>query len=248
MTEIKSIQTVAVTAATAKKKTAAPGASTAAKPPATPAVNTPTEKLQTTARQGSAQTTQSLFNDTAPVTKAKAPAKPKTPTATETLLAMAQKYGVTIPAGESMTQHQPAIVKAMVTAIAAKHDVPANVALGVSGHESGGWKMWQNVDKGLVVKGANLSSTDWGVMQINDGAHPKAFPRAKKDIEYNIEYGIKFLAEQHKRFSGSLNLGFGDWDKTLAAYNLGHSPSKSELPQAKQYIKGIKRYAGEEMA
>lgn len=247
MTEIKSINAVTATAATAKKTVPGAVAATATKPTSTPAVSTPTEKLQTTARQGSAQTTQALFSDTAPVTKAKA-TKPKAPTATETLSAMAEKYGVTIPAGESVAQHQPAIVKAMVIAIAAKHDVPANVALGVSGHESGGWKMWKNVDKGLLVKGVNLSSVDWGVMQINDDAHPKAFPKAKKDIEYNIEYGIKFLAEQHKRFSGSLNLGFGDWDKTLAAYNLGHSPSKIELPRAKQYIKGIKRYAGGEMA
>ena len=46
--------------------------------------------------------------------------------------------------------------------------------------------------EGKNVRNGVLSSTDWGAMQINDKAHPKAFPRAKHDLEYNIDYGLNF--------------------------------------------------------
>lgn len=50
-------------------------------------------------------------------------------------------------------------------------------------------------------------------MQINDYWHPEAFPRAKTDVAFNIEYGAKYLASQYKRY--------GDWHDAVAAYNAG---------------------------
>jgi hypothetical protein len=137
---------------------------------------------------------------------------------------------------------QMRVVRARVMDLAKKHTIPRAVALGVSGQESGGWNMWDNRTLSDVVQNQNpamsglLKSSDWGVMQINDLAHPKAFPEARQNMDFNIDYGLKFLSELHKHYKGNLNRGFGDWDITLATYNLGHPPTANEIHIAYRYL------------
>lgn len=161
------------------------------------------------------------------------------------LKTLGQKYGVPY-GGESLDKYQKTVAEAIIAQKAVGYGVPLSVALGVAGNESGR-KMWSNLDKGTVTQGKNirdgvLLSTDWGVMQINDKAHAKAFPRAKYDMEYNIDYGLKFLARQRESIQGSLGLGFGDWDRTIASYNLGHNPQTTRSYQiANRYVSGVYR-------
>lgn len=138
-----------------------------------------------------------------------------------------------------------ALIQAAVRQHALVHHIPLTVALGISGHESGGWQMWQEKSQAPLAninyhQNGHVASTDWGVMQINDRAHPEAFPRARQDIAYNIAFGMALLAETHKVYRGSLNLGFGAWDTTIAAYHLGHAPAAAEMPQVQRYIKQMK--------
>jgi len=169
------------------------------------------------------------------------------------LHALAEKYHVTWPDGVSAQKEQPIIVRAIVRAEADRQGVPENVALGVSGLESG-WKMWWGVKTGHVVKLFNESdqSTDWGVMQINNRAHPDAFPCANKDLEFNIRYGVAYLAEVHDEFGdGDLHKGFGAWDRTMAVYNQGTLPTGEKrkkiaaqyLDTARAYVKKAMKYA-----
>lgn len=154
---------------------------------------------------------------------------------------------------------QRELIQAVVRNQARLNQVPETVALGISGHESGGWKMWtgrpqqgsQTAQSSQSTRetlfninydpSGRVASTDWGVMQINDQAHPEAFPRARHDVAYNIAYGTALLARTHQVYRGSLNLGFGDWDKTIAAYHLGHAPSAAEMPHIKNYVAKIRR-------
>lgn len=161
------------------------------------------------------------------------------------LQTLGKKYGVPYQ-GQSLTTYQKTVAEAIIAAKAQSYGIPLNVAMGMAGNESGR-KMWSNPDKGTVTQGKNirdgvLLSTDWGVMQINDKAHVKAFPRAKYDMEYNIDYGLKFLARQRNSIQGSLGLGFGDWDRTIASYNLGHNPQTTRSYEiATRYVSGVYR-------
>ncbi|MEK7434130.1 MAG: transglycosylase SLT domain-containing protein [Cyanobacteriota bacterium] len=141
----------------------------------------------------------------------------------EQLNDLGRKYGVSNTTG-NLNDYQSKVAKAIITQKAIEYGVPINIALAVSKHESG-MKMWNFSSNDKVIQGKNKTSTDWGVMQINDHAHAKAFPKVKDDMEANIDYGIKLLSKLHTRVSGSLALGFGNWDRTIASYNLGHNPS-----------------------
>ena len=140
---------------------------------------------------------------------------------------------------------QSLFIRATVRRQAQLHGVPVQVALGISGHESGGWTMWprgrerlsdQAIFNRNYGRSGAVSSTDWGVMQINDVAHPQAFPRARYDVEYNIAFGMDLLARTHAVYKGSLNMGYGAWDKTVAAYHLGHAPRAQEMEHTRRYI------------
>ncbi|PIQ28382.1 hypothetical protein COW36_03870 [bacterium (Candidatus Blackallbacteria) CG17_big_fil_post_rev_8_21_14_2_50_48_46] len=163
---------------------------------------------------------------------------------TQQLQYLGQKYGV-VQTG-SLSQFQTEVIKAVIRVKAREHGIPEKVALGIAGNESG-WKMWSNLEKGTVIQGKNirdgeLKSTDWGVMQINDKAHGSArvFPRAKYDLEFNIDYGLSFLARQRQKIKGDLGLGLGDWDRTVASYNLGHDPQTSKsLAIAQNYVSHV---------
>lgn len=150
---------------------------------------------------------------------------------------------------DSSRKRQSDLIRSTVRQQAQLYAVPESVALGISGHESGGWTMWPRVHKKLSKKAlfnrnyarsGEIVSTDWGVMQINDVAHPQAFPRARHDVEYNIAFGMELLAKTHAVYQGDLNMGFGVWDTTIAAYHLGHAPRLEEMAHARQYIQKIK--------
>lgn len=156
------------------------------------------------------------------------------------LVSLGQKYGVPQRSG-NLNSYQSDVIKAIIQVKARQYGIPEQVALGISGNESG-WKMWKNVSTGELIEGRNvrdgvLSSTDWGAMQINDKAHSRAFPRAKQDLEYNIDYALSFLARQRQSIRGDMGLGFGDWDRTVASYNLGHNPSsRRDYQIASNYV------------
>lgn len=157
------------------------------------------------------------------------------------IVALGQKYGVANRYGNNLDAYQSDVVKAIIRVKAREYGIPEQVAMGISGNESG-WKMWKNVSKAELVQGRNvrdgeLKSTDWGAMQLNDKAHAGAFPRAKQDLEFNIDYALKFLARQRKSIRGDMGMGFGDWDRTVASYNLGHNPSSNRDYQiASRYV------------
>ncbi len=162
---------------------------------------------------------------------------------------LSQKYHLLNPE-DPIQPVQERLTKAIVIQMARRYQVPVVLALGLSGHESGGWKMWQaqqpvkNINSNLDE---SIHSTDWGVMQINDQAHPEAFPLAKTDLEFNIEYGLNYLSQLHTVYQGDLNQGFGDWDQTLAAYHLGHAPKTAqEMHISRRYLKQIQSFLKQE--
>jgi hypothetical protein len=162
----------------------------------------------------------------------------------EQLNKLATKYN--IPFDSDIKSYQKRIVKALVMHRALEYGIPLNIALGISGNESS-WTMWKDVNKGTLeqcknVRDGILKSSDWGAMQINDKAHAKAFPQVKNDLESNVEYGLKFLAGRRNKVKGDMGLGFGDWDRTIASYNLGHNPSSSrDYEIAQKYVSRVKQ-------
>lgn len=163
------------------------------------------------------------------------------------LMALGQKYGVAY-SGQDINRYQTQVIQAVIRQKAQSYGIPEHIALAIAKNESG-IKMWKDIDRGTLVEGRNirdgvLKSTDWGVMQINDKAHPRAFPRAREDLEYNIDYGLQYLARQRSKIQGSLNLGFGDWDRTIASYNLGHNPStENAYAIAQRYVGHVHKQA-----
>ncbi len=157
---------------------------------------------------------------------------------------LAQKYN--IPFEGDVKTFQKRVIKAVVMHKAIQYNIPLNIALGISGNESN-WSMWKDISKGKLEQCKNvregiLKSSDWGAMQINDKAHAKAFPRVKYDLEYNIDYGLKFLSNRATKAKGDLGLGFGEWDRTIASYNLGHNPTSARDHEiAQKYVSRVKK-------
>lgn len=164
------------------------------------------------------------------------------------LVALGQKYGVPYTSGQDDKTFQKQVIQRVIRHKARAYGIPERIALAIAMNESG-QKMWSDLEKGTLVAGRNvrdgvLKSTDWGVMQINDKAHPRAFPRVKADLEYNIDYGLSYLARQRARIQGDLGLGFGDWDRTIASYNLGHNPSTARAYAiAERYVSHVQKRA-----
>lgn len=114
------------------------------------------------------------------------------------------------------TNPDKATMEKILNDFADRFGIPRPVLKAVAFHESS----WRQYKDGEPLGGHNSTSTDWGVMQINDRAHPSAFPQAKTDILYNIEYGCEYLSSQYKRY--------GNWKDAIAAYNYGHAAKNSD--------------------
>lgn len=116
--------------------------------------------------------------------------------------------GLNIPAAGKNPDR--ATIEALLDRAADKYGIPRAILKGIALRESN----WRQYDAGgNPVAGRNPTTTDWGIMQINDYWHPDAYPRAKTDIVYNILYGAKYLSGQYKRY--------GSWPDAVAAYNAG---------------------------
>lgn len=116
--------------------------------------------------------------------------------------------GLAIPAPGTNPSRE--VLDTLLSRAADKHGIPRPILKAVALRESN----WRQYDaNGNPVAGRNPSTTDWGIMQINDYWHPQAFPRAMTDVAFNIEYGATYLASQYKRY--------GDWKDAVAAYNAG---------------------------
>lgn len=97
----------------------------------------------------------------------------------------------------------------MLSEAADRHGIPREILMAIAYKESN----WRHYDRdGSVLRG-RWSPTDQGIMQISERAHPDAFPRARTDIRYNIEYGARYLKYQYDRY--------GNWEEAVAAYNRG---------------------------
>ena len=116
-------------------------------------------------------------------------------------------------------------INELLNRAADKYSISRSVFKAIALRESN-WRMYNS--NGTTVSGHNSTSTDWGIMQINDSAHPKAFPKAKSDIVYNIEYGAQYLSKQYRRY--------GNWYDAVAAYNAGSAIRKNNKYINQKYV------------
>ncbi len=105
-------------------------------------------------------------------------------------------------------------LKKLFEAASKKYGVPVQYIEGVSEMESG-WRQFNQ--SGHVLRGS-VTPDDQGIMQINERAHPAAFPMARDSTSFNINYGAALLEENYKRY--------GDWKEAIAAYNWGSAQYK----------------------
>lgn len=126
----------------------------------------------------------------------------------------------------------------LITRVATKHGIPAAVLKGMAKLESN-WRQFGADGQPFNNKGLNKDgSVDWGILQINEKWHPGAFPQAKTDIVFNLEYGAKYLASQYKRYR--------NWRDALAAYNAGSVKRDSSGGYINQkYVDTVVKHAKE---
>jgi predicted nucleic acid-binding Zn-ribbon protein len=86
-------------------------------------------------------------------------------------------------------------INARIEHVAARVGVPADLVKAVAWQESA----WTHVRRGDLVRQANrdpatgeVTSVDAGIMQINDRAHPRAYPQAAT-LDGNLYYGTRHL-------------------------------------------------------
>ncbi|MBM3274135.1 MAG: lytic transglycosylase domain-containing protein [Candidatus Sericytochromatia bacterium] len=97
----------------------------------------------------------------------------------------------------------------MLSEAAERNQIPPEILMAIAFKESN----WRHYNRdGSVLRG-QWTPSDVGIMQINEKAHPAAFPRARTDMRYNIEYGARYLKWQFERY--------GNWEEAVAAYNSG---------------------------
>lgn len=100
-------------------------------------------------------------------------------------------------------------IRKMLTEAAQRNGIPPEIVMAIAFKESE-WRQFDN--NGDPLRG-RWSPSDQGIMQINQDAHPAAFPRARTDIVYNIEYGAGYFKELYVRY--------GTWPEAVSAYNYG---------------------------
>ncbi|MBI6546965.1 MAG: transglycosylase SLT domain-containing protein [Cyanobacteria bacterium NC_groundwater_1444_Ag_S-0.65um_54_12] len=100
-------------------------------------------------------------------------------------------------------------IKSMLLAAAIRHGIPPAILLALAEKES----HWTHFTAAGKVLRGSCGPAQQGIMQINELAHPKAFPRARKDMQYNIDYGAALLEQHYQRYQ--------NWPEAIAAYNRG---------------------------
>ncbi|MEM0173937.1 MAG: SH3 domain-containing protein, partial [Sulfolobaceae archaeon] len=93
------------------------------------------------------------------------------------------------------------------------------------------WKesMWtQFKDDGTPLFNDNGTSADWGIMQINDVAHPDAFPQAKTDWRFNVQYGLKYAYSKYVKAKTMYLDATSIARATYSAYNTGSNYTRWE--------------------
>ena len=134
----------------------------------------------------------------------------------------------TLPANVAFAN--PYLVDQEIERAAERAQVPPDLLKAVAWQESG----WMHYSRAGVQRNANRNkagsvvSTDWGIVQVNDRAHPRAFPRARVDPRYNLEFGGRLLR--------SLYQETGDWERAIERYN----GINSAYPKAIKHHRSVK--------
>lgn len=135
---------------------------------------------------------------------------PKTPKTRKTPEANIAKQAAVEVAKKPVNRNpSPAEIRRMLSEVADRHGIPPEILMAIAYKESN----WRHYGRDGGVLRGRWSPTDQGIMQINEKAHPNAFPRARTDMRYNIEYGARYLKYQFERYK--------NWNDAVAAYNTG---------------------------
>ena len=129
-------------------------------------------------------------------------------------------------------------IRACLKAAALAYNVPSAILMAIAYQETG----WRQFDaSGNTVVGANATSLDIGIMQINSSGR-NDIDLLMTDIDYNIETGAKMLDGKWK-----LAPGIGDRDRNVLenwyyaiwAYNGLSSTNNPNTPGGRHYQDGI---------
>lgn len=108
----------------------------------------------------------------------------------------------------------PEATEHVLEEVAAQEGASADLLKAIAWQETG----WKHFDSGGKVArrenrdpSGRVTSSDWGLMQINDRFHPEAFPAAREDPRANAAYAARYLRELLRRY--------GDTEKALIRYN-----------------------------
>jgi len=109
--------------------------------------------------------------------------------------------------------------------------LPAEIGWAIAWTES---KWTQFKSDGTPFSSNNETSKDWGIMQINEDAHPDAFPQAKTDWKYNVEYGLKYALVKYNKAKTMYSDRTAIARATYSAYNTGSNFSRWESESDKR--------------
>lgn len=143
-----------------------------------------------------------------PAAKATTTGPPEAKIAKQAAAAVAKK-----PANRNPS---PPEIRKMLREAADRHGIPPEILMAIAYKESN----WRHYGRDGGVLRGRWSPTDQGIMQLNEKAHPKAFPRARTDMQYNIEFGARYLKWQFERYN--------NWNDAIAAYNTGSVQRKKK--------------------
>ncbi|MBU6428761.1 MAG: lytic transglycosylase domain-containing protein [Cyanobacteria bacterium REEB65] len=112
---------------------------------------------------------------------------------------------------KAVVHHNPSrqAIAAALDRAARAHGIPPDDLEAVAAAESS----WRQFDRSGQVLRGKVCPADQGIMQINQTAHPEAFPKAREDYLDNIAVGASILRQQYDRYH--------DWTAAIAAYNAG---------------------------
>ncbi len=151
-----------------------------------------------------------------PVSKTAAAKTPvsKTPVSSTPEAKIAKQAAAAVSKKPANLNPSRANLRKMLTDAADRHGIPREILMAIAYKESN----WTHYGRNGAVLRGRWSPSDQGIMQINENAHPNAFPRAANDIRFNIEYGARYLKYQYDRYK--------NWDDAIAAYNHGSARRK----------------------